>query len=276
MPRSRTLKPSFFKNETLAACQPLSRILFSGLWCLADRSGRIEDRPARIKIETLPYDECDINKLIDELVTAGFLSRYKSGGVGVIQIANWEKHAKPYRDEPESTLPAINVKSKSHKGTSDGLQRNIRGTSDAPPMGQEGTPQEHQTGQASLSDAPTPLILIPSSSSLPSSSLAQDPSASSLLDPPLAGFDLFWSLYPRKVAKADAVKAWEKLGPDDELQRGIFEAVKLQTKSRQWANREYVPYPATWLNGKRWNDVVEEEKRFGGIETWLENNGEPA
>jgi len=48
MARSRNIKPGFFRNEMLAECSPLARLLFAGLWCLADRFGRLEDRPKRI------------------------------------------------------------------------------------------------------------------------------------------------------------------------------------------------------------------------------------
>ena len=61
MARSRNIKPGFFLNDDLAECEPLARLLFAGLWCIADREGRLEDRPKRIKIEVLPYDNCDVN-----------------------------------------------------------------------------------------------------------------------------------------------------------------------------------------------------------------------
>lgn len=70
------------------------------------------------------------------------------------------------------------------------------------------------------------------------------------------GFEKFWEAYPRKTAKADAVKAWEKIEPDDSLQGAILKAVARQTTWPQWAKDEgeYVPYPASWLNGRRWED----------------------
>jgi hypothetical protein len=71
--RARNIKPGFFKNEELATKDPLARILFEGLWCMADREGRLEDRPARIKAEVLPYDECDIEPLLSSLASGGDL-----------------------------------------------------------------------------------------------------------------------------------------------------------------------------------------------------------
>ena len=52
--RARNLKPGFFKNECLLSLSPLHRLLFAGLWCMADRNGILEDRPAKIKIEVKP------------------------------------------------------------------------------------------------------------------------------------------------------------------------------------------------------------------------------
>ena len=67
MSRLRTLKPGFFLDDELADCPPLTRLLFAGLWVIADREGRLEDRPKRIKTETLPYDDCDVDAMLDEL-----------------------------------------------------------------------------------------------------------------------------------------------------------------------------------------------------------------
>lgn len=70
------------------------------------------------------------------------------------------------------------------------------------------------------------------------------------------GFAEFWSLYPRKEAKANALKAWNKLAPDDLLRTQIVKAIQLQRESQQWqeGGGKYIPYPATWLNGRRWED----------------------
>lgn len=66
------------------------------------------------------------------------------------------------------------------------------------------------------------------------------------------GFSRFWEIWPRKVAKAAAKRAWDKLAPDDELQQTIFQAVTRQKKG--WKDPQYIPHPATWLNGSRWED----------------------
>ena len=108
MARSRNIKPGFFKNEILAKLTPLTRILFIGLWCIADRDGRLEDRPERIKIEVLPYDRCNVEKMLDELASSEekFIERYTVKGKGYIQITNFQKHQSPHVKEQTNNYPA--------------------------------------------------------------------------------------------------------------------------------------------------------------------------
>ncbi|CAB5212767.1 hypothetical protein UFOVP191_18 [uncultured Caudovirales phage] len=106
MARSRNIKPSFFTNDKLSECAPLARILFVGLWTVADRGGRLEDRPKKIKAEVLPYDDCDCDKLLNELSSYGFIVRYTHGENQYIQVVNFEKHQNPHIKESASTIPA--------------------------------------------------------------------------------------------------------------------------------------------------------------------------
>jgi hypothetical protein len=77
---------------------------------------------------------------------------------------------------------------------------------------------------------------------------------------PPDGFDQFWSAYPRHTGKAEAKKAFDKLKPDAELLNKMLEAGERQKASSQWQrdDGQYIPYPATWLNKKRWEDEVEQ------------------
>ena len=72
-------------------------------------------------------------------------------------------------------------------------------------------------------------------------------------------FDSFWSAYPKKVGKLDAKKAWDKIAPDAELVGVIMGAVAKQKSQASWLkeNGQYIPHPASWLNGERWTDEVE-------------------
>lgn len=70
------------------------------------------------------------------------------------------------------------------------------------------------------------------------------------------GFAQFWAAYPRKVAKKDALRAWEQLRPSRELRETLLAAIQQQLASDQWQNPQYIPYPATWLRGERWLDQL--------------------
>ena len=105
MARSRLLKPGFFKNEVLSDLEPLDRLLFAGLWTLADREGRLEDRPRRIKNELFPCDDYDVDAGIYRLASAEFVERYTSCNIRVLLIVNFSKHQSPHGTEKDSLLP---------------------------------------------------------------------------------------------------------------------------------------------------------------------------
>lgn len=69
-------------------------------------------------------------------------------------------------------------------------------------------------------------------------------------------FAVFWAAYPKHKGKQDAVKAFNKLNPTEALLKDILKAVEAQKSTRTWQkdNGEFIPYPATWLRGRRWED----------------------
>jgi hypothetical protein len=86
-------------------------------------------------------------------------------------------------------------------------------------------------------------------------------------------FDEFWMLYPRKVAKASARKAWQKL---TELQQ--LEAAKaIETHCQYWKAKEtaleFIPHAGTWINQERWEDeLVIEPKKEKIDKRWMFSN----
>jgi uncharacterized protein YdaU (DUF1376 family) len=67
-------------------------------------------------------------------------------------------------------------------------------------------------------------------------------------------FDIFWKQYPRKVAKPNAQKAWNKIKPDDVVFKKMLDAINQQGLSSK--EIQFVPHPATWLNAQRWEDEI--------------------
>ena len=80
-----------------------------------------------------------------------------------------------------------------------------------------------------------------------------------------SGFEKFWSAYPKKTAKEQALKAWKKLKPDEKLIDKMLWSLERQKSSVQWTKDggQFIPYPATWLNGKRWEDETMEVNSNG-------------
>jgi len=105
MARARNIKPGFFTNEELVELPFATRLLFIGLWTLADREGRLEDKPKRIKMHLFPADEIDVDKALCDLQTSGFLTRYEVDGARYIQVLAFRKHQNPHRDEKPSSIP---------------------------------------------------------------------------------------------------------------------------------------------------------------------------
>lgn len=115
MPRARLIKPGFFTNEELLELPYEGRLLFAGLWVLADRAGRLEDRPKRIKIELFPADNLDIDALLEQLNQRGFIHRYSVGSQLLIHVRSFAKHQSPHPKEVPSRLPACDCEAM-HEG----------------------------------------------------------------------------------------------------------------------------------------------------------------
>ena len=105
MPRSRNIKPGFFRNADLVELPVEARLLFVGLWTLADREGRLEDRPKQIKMEIFPADCFDCDALLTSLASTGMIERYEVGGKRYLHVVNFTKHQNPHRDERNSVIP---------------------------------------------------------------------------------------------------------------------------------------------------------------------------
>jgi len=110
MPRSRNIKHAFFSNDELADIEPLGRLLFVGMWTIADYKGDFEWREKRIKAQLLPYDNCDIKKIAINLDQSGFIRFYSDGSKIYAHVDNFTKHQNPHKNEREkgSEIPEFN------------------------------------------------------------------------------------------------------------------------------------------------------------------------
>lgn len=105
MGRIRTIKPQMFTDEDIGDLSFEARWLFAGLFTQADREGRLEDRPRKLKVELMAYDSVNVEYLLRELAEARFITRYEAEGKRYIHIRTFWKHQHFHIKEPPSTLP---------------------------------------------------------------------------------------------------------------------------------------------------------------------------
>ena len=216
MARARNIKPGFFQNEELAELAPIDRLAFIALWTVCDFKGCLEYRPKRLKVQLLPYDECNIEEIIKNLVDSGFIQIYSVENQDYIKILNFEKHQNPHKNEKEagSDIPDI-----------DGTRTDNIGTSRA-----------------------DSLLLIPDTLNHLTEDWEKD-------------FELFYKEYPKKVAPQKAKQAWKKTRPNIEV---VLQALAWQKQSKQWFEKggQFIPNPATWINGHQFLNKPPEQVTF--------------
>lgn len=121
MARARNIKPGFFINPELGELSPqregltppdgmkfAAKLLFEGLWVLADREGRLEDRPSKIRLGVFAADADITNAHVDcflEALNGEFICRYETDGKRYIQVLNFSRHQKPHSNENASEIP---------------------------------------------------------------------------------------------------------------------------------------------------------------------------
>ncbi len=92
MARNRTISPDFWTWEAVIDCQPMTRLLFIGLWNFADDGGVQPLRPRTIRMQVFPDDTIDndrVRAMLDELAAQGLVRIYAVEGVEYVAIVDW-------------------------------------------------------------------------------------------------------------------------------------------------------------------------------------------
>jgi hypothetical protein len=103
MARIRTIKPDYFSSRDIVRLSPLARLLYIGLWCEADREGRLRYEPETFKYRYLPGDDCDAAAVVGELLASGLVVLY---GDGLAYVPTFKRHQVINGKEAPSILPA--------------------------------------------------------------------------------------------------------------------------------------------------------------------------
>jgi hypothetical protein len=222
MARIRTIKPEFFTSEDIVSLSPLARLLYIALWCEADREGRFVWKPKTFKMRYFPADNCNIEKLCEEIRSLGLVMVYEVNFLqyGFIPSFHAHQHINPREQKTQLPDPPGNVFTTREARDSDASPRDsdVQG-------GREGKGKEVITPR--VDDAET--------------------------NP---GFAKFWETWPtndRKQAKGKCLDAWKKASAERDAAL-VIDHVTAMKSSREWLKNdgEFVPAPLVYLNQRRW------------------------
>lgn len=270
MPRSRNIKPKFFVNEDLGECSPLARLLFIGLWTLADYRGVAEYRPKRIKIEILPYDDVDVDVLLGELEAIHVIQRFSNGGTTYLALPTFSKHQRPHHTEVKagSKLPPP---PKLHVTPNPLENQEVREQHGENPCKDGENPPD---SCFLIPDSCTPVSTKqgaspkarPKKKPKPKPSTPKPKSAEDILASLPDGFKRLWEIAPEqaRVDQVGAAMAYHKLirtkqDPKGRGPRGvelgqIIDGLKLWVTSEEWAKDEgkFVPSLKKFFHDEQW------------------------
>ena len=282
--RARNLKPGFFHNEQLLSLSPLHRLLFEGLWCVADWKGRLEDRPGKIKIEVLPGDPCDINQLLDDLADADHLIiRYQVEGRHLIQVTTFQKHQhvseKEKRSECLPPPPQWCLSGSSATGADHGLLQPVSGIKEVSPQLDTGTnpvASRNEPGTipaASQDEARSPFSTALPHTALPQTALPQTtlpqtalPSEnlstrarkkSEIARTYTLDFERFWQEYPSHIDKNRAFSCWKSRLKEGITSDQLSTCACNYAVARRGEDERFTMHPSTFLGpGRRWEEFL--------------------
>jgi len=268
MARIRTVKPEFWDDELMGSLSRDARLLFIGTWNFADDEARLRWSPAYLKSKVFPYDDDlgpkEVGVLMGELEQSGRVSAYVVDGETIKQtfalIVNFPRHQRinraqdsslpaPPPDEPppgDRVTPFTEHSVNAHGATNDPPVR------DQPPVtvgstpegnGKEGNGKEGNGKEGNGKEGKT-----------------APPAAPAEPDT----FPDFWSVYPRKVDKRIAEKAYRAA-----LKRGaspdqIHAAAVAYAEGQRTNELRFIKHPSSWLNAGAYENEPEPLRLVSG------------
>lgn len=231
MPRKRMIDPNIWESEDFATLSVLGKLLFIGLFSLADDEGRGKANPIYLRSKLFPYEAdkvrtTDVENALSEIARSMSVVFYAHNDSKYYALTNWDKWQKIEKPSP-SNIPAP-TDSDTIRGTFADESGNSRGVITA-----EGSPNKNKNKNKNMN--------------------------TNINTRGVQGgeyFTDFWDAYPKKTAKQDAERAWNKLHPSKDLADKIIEDVNVRKNSADWLKDggQFIPYPATYLNKRRWED----------------------
>lgn len=153
MPRIRTVKPALARHELLFELERETGLPIRFAWALlptvCDREGRFRWRPRDMKLDILPYDDCDFSHVLDAWLTRGQVVKYRVGHEWYGCVPTFKRHQHINNKEPGSELPALE-EAEQVEDFRNQAHANAKATREAGVAIARSAPAEHEGGDASL------------------------------------------------------------------------------------------------------------------------------
>lgn len=237
---NRILKESICCSENIDQLTAFQENFFYRLIVNCDDYGRMDARPKVLASKLFPLRDVRLNQITDALhalTSAELVVLYQKDGHPFLQMKTWDRHQsirakKSKYPEPESNCMQLHA---------DEIICNQLQSNDI-------NCNQLKSSESKCSRNPIQYESNPNPNPNPNPTRARTSDR----------FEKFWSAYPRHEAKQNAMKAFEKINPDDELLKKMLNAIERWKNTEQWQENggQFVPYPASWLNGGRWEDEV--------------------
>lgn len=226
MARIRSTHPGQWTDEDFVQCSPFARLLALALRNEADDNGAFEWKPVTIKMRLLPVDNVNVEELLAELIEHNQVTKYEIYGRHYGLIRNFKKYQKP--KEPKYVHPTPTGTGNDETSTKPTSE--VDGDKVLPFPGKSETEPQREEGRGRRKDGKED-----------SSAHADD------------GFPEFYDAYPRHEGRGQAAKAYRSALKKAERSVLLAGAVQARERYRE-TEKQFIPLPATWLNGERWLD----------------------
>lgn len=229
---NRIIRDSCKTSPSLAVLSDLAERTFWRIIATLDDFGRYHGSTMALLAATYPVPTKGVTQkrfeaAVDELAAGGLIKFYEHGGRRYVMSPTWQKYQRLRARDSQFPEPLCFVGG------------------------------GHRAATCPPDDGQVAVISPPSAAGVGDGIGVGNGDGDGPRPTPLEGFEVFWNSYPKKKNKGDAEKAWLALRPRPDLRSRILEALTVQRESRDWLKDggKWVPYPASWLRGKRWEDV---------------------
>lgn len=229
MARIRTIKPEFWTSEQVMEITPLARLAFIAMWNFSDDHGVHPASYKTLRAEAFAGDDNitadTVVGLVAEMQRERLVAEFEVDGKRYWHVTGWARHQKI--DKPTYRHPEPPSETTCRREVTEHSASTPRDLVEPSPTESKGVERKGSTH--------TPRVTCDESD---------------------GDFSAFWEQYPKKVAKHHALKAWKKVKPFGQLLADLMAGLEHQKESSDWQKDggQFIPYPSTWLNQRRWED----------------------